>query len=165
MVTYQDGFIKMTLGPHAAFQKPFWGVMRTLLHLFRIHVVMRFWKILFTVSLNTGMHAIKNRASASMSPYKADFTSPLIDEKRVIHGFKGSNVYTIYKGTLLLTIQDDDGNVDEVRISNSYHVPSCPYRIISPQHWAQEVMEATDDGTGCITYSDRAILFWKGGTR
>jgi hypothetical protein len=68
------------------------------------------------------------------------------------------------KGHVLLTIEDDEGNVDEVKIPNSYHGPSCPYRIISPQHWAQEVHKATDDGTGCITYSDRAILSWKGGT-
>jgi hypothetical protein len=100
-----------------------------------------------------------------MSPYKADFTGPLVEEKRVIRGFEGSKVYTIYKGTLLLSIQDDDGVIDEVRIPNSYYVPSCPYRIISPQHWAQEVQESTDDGTGCVTYSDRAVLFWKGGTR
>jgi hypothetical protein len=113
----------------------------------------------------SGTCGIDNQASASMSPYKADFTGPLIEEIRVIHGFEGSKVYTIYKGTLLLTIQDDDGNVDKVRIPNSYHVPSCPYRIISPQHWAQEVQEATDDGTGCIAYSDRGILFWKGGTQ
>jgi hypothetical protein len=26
------------------------------------------------------------------------------------------------------------------------------------------VKDTTDDGTGCITYSDRAILFWQGGT-
>jgi hypothetical protein len=49
-----------------------------------------------------------------MSPYKADFTGPLIEEKRVIRGFEGSKVYTICKGTLLLSIQDDDGIVDEV---------------------------------------------------
>jgi hypothetical protein len=124
---------------------------------------------------HSGTCGINNRASASMSLYEADFTGPLVEEKRVIRGFEGLKVYTIYKGTLLLTIQDevwillltiqdDDGNVDEVRIPNSYHVPSCSYRIISPQHWAQEVQETTDDGTGCITYGDRAILFWKGGT-
>ena len=114
---------------------------------------------------DSGTCGIDNRASASTSPYKADFTGPLIEEKRVIRGFEGSKVYTIYKGTLLLSIQDDDGVVDEVQIPNSYHVPTCPYRIISPQHWAQEVQESTDDGTGCVTYGDRAVLFWKGGTR
>ena len=114
---------------------------------------------------DSGTCGIDNRASASMSPYKADFTGPLIEEKRVIRGFEGAKVYTIYKGTLLLTIQDDHGHVDEVQIPNSYYVPSCPYRIISPQHWAQEIKDVTDDGTGCTTYSDRAILFWNGGTR
>jgi hypothetical protein len=108
---------------------------------------------------------IDNRASASMLPYKADFTGPLVEEKRVIHGFESSKVYTIYKRTLFLTNEDDEGNVNEVKIPNSYHVPSCPYRIISPQHWAQEVHGATDNGMGCITYSDMAILFWKGGTQ
>jgi hypothetical protein len=114
---------------------------------------------------DSGTCGIDNRASASMSPYKADFTGPLVEEKRVICGFEGSKVYTIYKETLLLTIEDDKGNMDGVKIPNSYHVPSCLYWIISPQHWAQEVQEATDNGTGCITYSDRAVLFWKGGTQ
>jgi hypothetical protein len=95
-----------------------------------------------------GTCGIDNRVSASMSPYKADFTGSLTEEKRVTCGFEGLKVYTIYKGTLLLTIEDDEGNIDEVKIPNFYHVPSCPYRIINPQHWAQEVQETTDDGTG-----------------
>ena len=71
---------------------------------------------------DSGTCGIDNRALANMSPYKADFTGPLIEEKRVIWGFEGSKVYTIYKGILLLTIQDDEGNVDEVKITNSYYV-------------------------------------------
>jgi len=114
---------------------------------------------------DSGTCGIDNRASASMSPHKADFQGPLSEEKRTIRGFEGAKVYTIYKGTLLLPIEDDDGEVDEVAIPNSYYVPSCPYRIIIPQHWAQAVEDPTEDGTGCTTYSDRAILFWKGGTK
>jgi hypothetical protein len=110
---------------------------------------------------NSGTCGIYNRASASMPPYKADFVGPLI-EKQVIRDFEGSKVCTIYKGTLLLTIEDDEGQIDEVKIPNSCYVPSCLYRIISPQHWAQEVSEATDDGMDCITYSDRAVHFWRG---
>ena len=113
---------------------------------------------------DSGTCGIDNRASASMSPHKADFKGALVEEKRVIRGFEGAKVYTIYKGTLVIPIEDDEGKIDEVKISNSYYVPTCPYRIISPQHWAQEVKDTTDDGTGCITYSDRAILFWQGGT-
>jgi hypothetical protein len=81
------------------------------------------------LNTDSGTCGIENWASASMSPYKADFTGPLVEEKRVIRGFEGSKVYTVYKGTLLLTIEDDQGNIDEVRIPNSYHVPSCPYSL------------------------------------
>ena len=118
-----------------------------------------------TFDTDSGTCGIDNRASASMSPHKSDFQGELFEEKRVIRGFEGAKVYTIYKGTLLLPIEDDEGRIDQVEIPNSYYVPSCPYRIISPQHWAQEVQDSTEDGTGCITYSDRAILFWNGGTR
>jgi hypothetical protein len=108
---------------------------------------------------------IDNWASASMSPHKADFKGERIKEKRVIRGFEGAKVYTIYNGTLFIPIEDDEGKTDEVKIPNLYYVPTCSYRIISPQHWAQEVKDTTDDETGCIMYSDRPILFWQGGTR
>jgi hypothetical protein len=61
---------------------------------------------------DSGTCGIDNQTSASMPPYKADFAGPQIEEKRVIHGFEGSKVYTIYKGTLLRMIKDDEGNVD-----------------------------------------------------
>jgi hypothetical protein len=47
---------------------------------------------------------IDNRASASMSPHKADFKGELVKEKRVIRGFEEAKVYTIYKGTLVVPI-------------------------------------------------------------
>jgi hypothetical protein len=86
----------------------------------------------------------------------------LVEEMRVIRSFEGSKVYTI--DNPLLTIEDGEGHVNEVKIPNSYYVLSCPYQIISPPHWTQEVSEATDDSTGCIIYSNWAVLFWNGGT-
>jgi hypothetical protein len=145
MVTYQDGFINMTCGPRVTFQKPFggyadiappfqvtdsdalledpiygespylWDTKGELICM-QSKIGPQAEKARFDT--DSGTCGIDNRASASMSPYKADFTGPLIEEKRVICGFEGSKVYTIYKGTLLLTIQDDDGSVDEVMIPN-----------------------------------------------
>jgi hypothetical protein len=57
---------------------------------------------------DSGTCGINNRASTSMSLYKADFMGPLVEEKWIIHGFENAKVYTIYQGTLLLTIQGDD---------------------------------------------------------
>ena len=98
-----------------------------------------------TFDTDSGTCGIDNRASASMSPHKSDFQGELFEEKRIIRGFEGAKVYTIYKGTLLLPIEDDEGRIDQFKIPNSYYVPSCPYCIISPQHWAQEVQDSTED--------------------
>jgi hypothetical protein len=113
-----------------------------------------------------GTCGIDNRASASMSPHKADFKEALMEEKRVIWGFEGEKVYTIYKGTLVIPIEDDKGKLMKSKFQ------TCTTRLHAPTvssvlniDWAQEVKDTTDDGTGCIPYSDRAILFWQGGTR
>eukprot|EP00957_Ditylum_brightwellii_P125842 9593133-Ditylum_brightwellii.AAC.1 len=59
-------------------------------------------------------------------------------------------------------IEDDDGQVCSFDVPNSAIVPSAPYNILLPQHWAQE---ANNDfplchGTMCAQYEDCCKLYW-----
>ena len=48
---------------------------------------------------------------------------PLKKRQSVINGFDSLKVHTIYKGTIIWTINDDSGNPHRVEITNSIYVP------------------------------------------
>ena len=66
---------------------------------------------------------IDNRASACMSNHIEDFSGPLIQTNRVIHGFAGTWTSNVQMGTIEWQFEDDFGKVTKHRIPNSYYVP------------------------------------------
>jgi hypothetical protein len=67
------------------------------------------------------------------------------------------------QATIRWQLEDDAGQIDAVDISGAAYVPSAPYCILSPQHWAQQ---SKDDyprkrGTWCATYGDCCVLQWR----
>ena len=48
-------------------------------------------------------------------------------------------------------------------ISNSYYVPECEQRLLSPQHWAQTRSAADRATTCCITSASNVYLRWTKG--
>ena len=48
-------------------------------------------------------------------------------------------------------------------IPNSYYVPECELRLLSPQHWAQTRTPVDRATTRCITLSVNVYLRWTKG--
>jgi hypothetical protein len=54
------------------------------------------------------------------------------------------------------------GNTQVLVIPNSFLVPAGTSRLLSPQHWAQEIQDhyPKKHGTRCVTNGDSVILEW-----
>lgn len=102
-------------------------------------------------------------SSYCMSPSKKDFVSELRHTNAVIRGIGGS-VQRPMTGTLQWNWIDDQGNAVTAIIPNSLFFPTCPDRILSPQHWAQSRRSNGDPTTSCITTKDKTVLRWDSGT-
>ena len=104
---------------------------------------------------------IDNHASYSMTNSLDDF----IDQPRRVRvrvkGIAG-RLTSAYIGTVLWCIEDDAGEVHELRIPDTYFVSGLPIRLLSPQHLAQVLAskERSKDGTFSQTFADREVLTW-----
>jgi hypothetical protein len=82
---------------------------------------------------------------------------------RTVSGFvEGSTTAIEQQGTIKWQILDDQGSIRELIIPNSFWVPGGNSRLLSPQHWAQEVDNnyPLPHGTRCITNGDAVMLQW-----
>eukprot|EP00957_Ditylum_brightwellii_P152090 11580123-Ditylum_brightwellii.AAC.1 len=80
------------------------------------------------------MLIIDCRASASSTYDKTDFISyTLCQGKFQVIGEK----QIIGKGTAYNTITNDDGEDVQLLVSNTYHIPNTPARLLCPQQVAQ----------------------------
>ena len=106
--------------------------------------------------------AIDTGASRSISSKVTDFEGDITPTNQTIDGI-ANGLSATGKGTIVWNIQDDQGRVHHIRIPNSLYVPASPIRILSPQHWAQEVYDKSPRrrGTWCATYEDGCELFWQ----
>ena len=80
--------------------------------------------------------------------------------KKTIKGFAGARTDNPKRGTLRWQWADDVGKKHTFEIPNSYYVPSCELRLLSPQHWAQTRNTADRETTRCITSSKNVYLRW-----
>jgi hypothetical protein len=64
-------------------------------------------------------------------------------------GFANTKTPITHQGTIVWRVTDDMGTAHNINISNSYYVPGCNVRLLSPQHWSQEGNDSTrnKDGT------------------
>ena len=106
---------------------------------------------------------VDNRCSACISPYIEDFIGPLEDTNKTIKGFAGARTNNPKIGTLRWQWSDDSGKIHTFEIPNSYYVPSCELRLLSPQHWAQTRNPVDRETTRCITSSVNIYLRWTNG--
>ena len=106
---------------------------------------------------------VDNRCSACISPYIDDFIGPLEDTNKTIKGFAGARTDNPKMGTLRWQWADDSGKRHTFEIPNSYYVPSCELRLLSPQHWAQTRNPVDRETTRCITSSVNVYLRWTHG--
>jgi hypothetical protein len=66
------------------------------------------------------------------------------------------------KGTLVVTINDDNGNPHRIKIPNSLYLPGLRMCLLSPQHWAQEARDnyTRPNGTRMENNAHSWKLFW-----
>jgi hypothetical protein len=57
-------------------------------------------------------------------------------------------------GTICWKIQDDQGRTHVLTLPNSYYAPSSPYRLLSPQHWAQTAKDYSPSPRGTWSVTD-----------
>ena len=106
---------------------------------------------------------IDNRCSACISNNVEDFVGQLTTTNRTIKGFGGTHIRNIMSGTIRWKWEDDDGNIHQFKIPNSYYVPDGGMRLLSPQHWAQTQIKqkrSNQNGIGSNTYHDRVTIYW-----
>ena len=101
---------------------------------------------------------IDNRCSACISNCIHDFDGPLVETSRAIKGIGGAKITPVMKGTIKWSWLDDEGKPHKFTIPNSFYVPKCGARLLSPQHWAQSQKDKS--GTGCTTDGNGVTLFW-----
>jgi len=117
------------------------------------------------VSFDTDSTPVKidNCATSCISDDISDFTGTLIPVKRKVKGLAGATVdQGVMMGTILWSIEDDNGLPHELLIPHSYYVPGSKVRLLSPQHWAREAKDNRPQprGTWCATYADSIVLEW-----
>ena len=105
---------------------------------------------------------IDNRSTRCISSYKTDFEGDLTPIASKIRGLTGLTKGQLYVGTIVWSIEDDDGVVHKLTIPNSIYCPEVTIRLLSPQHWAQIAKDHSPipKGTRCITYDDSVVLEW-----
>jgi hypothetical protein len=96
--------------------------------------------------------------------YMEDFipgtVKPVMNKQ--VRGFRKTTNKITHQGTIRWSMYDDIGKQHDIKITNSYYVPRCFIRLLSPQHWSQElnVNDPQPGGIYCTTYSDRVKLHW-----
>ena len=106
---------------------------------------------------------IDNRCSTCMSDVRKDFVPGSL--RPVAYGVKGVGgirIKGVEVGTMIFSIEDDDGMVHTSEIPGSHLVPSLGTRLFSPQHFAQTRKDKSPlpYGTKCTTYDDCVVLKW-----
>ena len=96
-------------------------------------------------------------------PYIEDLIRPLEDTNKTIKGFAGARTNNPKTGTLRWQWSNDSGKMHTFEIPNSYYVPECELRLLSPQHWAQTRSHVDRATTRCITSSINVYLRWTKG--
>ena len=99
-------------------------------------------------------------ATLSLSHDRHDYVGEMTPLTRNVRGVSG-NVNATHTGTVVWQIEDDNGQVHDIHISNVMYIPTASSRLLSPQHWAQESNDLT--GTGCDTNGKRVKLYWNSG--
>jgi hypothetical protein len=101
--------------------------------------------------------AIDNCSSRCITNSMVDFIAPPTAVSITVKGIGGDCMAT-YVGTVQWMIEDEHGVVHEWLIPNTYYNKQSPYRLLSPQHWAQEQREGR--GAMCTMYFDAVEVFW-----
>lgn len=108
---------------------------------------------------------IDNRCSAYLSGYTDDFIGELTPTDKIIKGFGGTQTTNVSRGTALIRLEDDTGRIHTFKLPNSYYVPGCNVRLLSPQHWSQQLRRQRQGPAYSTTTGTEVTLTAKGFTK
>jgi hypothetical protein len=92
---------------------------------------------------------------ASISNCLDNFIQPPTTTNIRIKGFNGT--YSAARiGTVLLPILDDEGVSHVLQIPDTYFVASCPMRLLSPQHYSQQIHDHR--GTYSTNFGNQVVF-------
>jgi hypothetical protein len=114
----------------------------------------------FVIDSDSKRVGVDNRASAYISGDISDFDGPMVDSHKVVRGFGGIRVKGIQQGTAVLRIEDDEGRVHRIKLRNSYYVPGSKDRLLSPQHFAQQMKRQSKGPATETTDDEKVVLTW-----
>jgi hypothetical protein len=79
-----------------------------------------------------------------------------------VKGIGGQKVVATLKGTVKWAIPNDDGEIHDELIPNTFYHAESPYCLYSPQHVAQVANDNFPErhGTYCATFDDSVELYW-----
>ena len=92
--------------------------------------------------------------------YQFDGDLKLIEGDHQVDGI-GSGIVIKGIGTFKFRLEDDDGQLHTIRVTNSLYVPSLKKVLLAPHHWAQEAQDNAPNprGTWMVTYNNCIILY------
>jgi hypothetical protein len=114
----------------------------------------RFDSNLFPIGINT--HALQ-----CMAGYPHLFEDLRLSDEGEVEGIN-NGLKIMGKGTFKFNIEDDNGQMHEIKIPNSLYLPGLKRCLLLPQHWVQEAGDEhpLPDGTWCKNMATHYILYW-----
>ncbi len=110
--------------------------------------------------------AIDNCSSLCLTTTGKDFLPGTVRKCNVLVTGVGGIIKCKTKGTVSWTIEDDQGRSHDIIIPDTPMCTEIPHRLLSPQHWAQEIERKSRLPMlerwrpMCITNSDSTKLSW-----
>ena len=100
-------------------------------------------------------------ASASITNDLQDLMTKPTPIMRKVKGIAGSAKAT-YHRTVKWKIENNNNIIQTFVIPNAYYIAAAPTRILSPQHFAQQMQDHKPhaERMGCTTTSMTIVLFW-----
>ena len=113
------------------------------------------YKPKYKLDSDSYMIGIDHHASRCISNDIYHFITALTPTPRSYLRGVTSNLKVKGEGTLVWSIDDDQGRSHKIKIKNCLYVPGLPSCMTSPQHWADQADDnyPRPDGTWCATYT------------
>ena len=94
---------------------------------------------------DAGIIGVDNRASATITNKEEDVVPGTLElTNKKVKVFGGSFNGLVYKCTINWSFQDHSGMTHKFLLPNSYYIPQGEMRLLSPQHWARELIKQGD---------------------